>query len=71
MYKEKEVIHAEIRTYTFTTSGARIQLPDHLATLALKINAVITVQVFFSAIHTVWNLWSCIHIEIKDTFDKN
>ena len=28
MYKEKEVIHAEILTYTITTSCARIQLPD-------------------------------------------
>ena len=28
MYKEKEVIHVEILTYTITTSCARIQLPD-------------------------------------------
>ena len=28
MYKEKEVIHAEILTYTITNSCARIQLPD-------------------------------------------
>ena len=40
MYKEKEVINAEIRTYTITTSCPRIQLPDHLSTLALKINTV-------------------------------
>ena len=40
MYKENEVINAEIRTYTITTSCPRIQLPDHLSTLALKINTV-------------------------------
>ena len=38
MYKETEVINAEIRTYTITTSCPRIQLPDHLSTLAMKIN---------------------------------
>ena len=40
MYKEKEVINAEIRTYTITTPCPRIQLPDHLSTLALKISTV-------------------------------
>ena len=54
MHKEKEVIHAGARTYTITTSCARIQLPDHLATLALKINAIKLLQFkYFSLPYTV------------------
>ena len=33
----------------------------------LKIN---TSEVFFSAIHTVWTLWSCIYHEFKDTLEE-
>ena len=44
MYKEKEVINAEIRTYTITTSCPRIQFPEHLSTLTLKINTVKLLQ---------------------------
>ena len=36
--------------------------------LNCKINSV---EVFFSAIHTVWTLWSCIYDEFKDTLRKN
>ena len=74
MYKEKEVINAEIRTYTITTSCPRIQLPDHLSTLALKIN---TVNYYSSSIflcHTnclkLVEL-SYIYNEFKDAFDDN
>ena len=32
-----------------------------------------SVEIFFSAIHTVWTLWSCIYHEFKDTctFEEN
>ena len=71
MYKEKEVINAEIRTYTITTSCPRIQLPDHLPTLALKIN---TVNYYSSSIflcHTKLVELSYIYNEFKDAFDDN
>ena len=45
---------------------------DHLAMrLLLRLNVKInTFEVFFSAIHTVWTLWSCIYHEFKDTFEE-
>ena len=35
--------------------------------LALKIDKF---EVFFSAIHTVWTLWSRNYHELKDTFEE-
>ena len=70
MYKEKEVINAETRTYTITTSCPRIQLPDHLSTLALKIYTVKLLQfkhfslpyVLFEACGAVFIMNSKIHL---------
>ena len=70
MYKEKEVINAEIRTYTITTPCSRIQLPDHLSTLALKISTVKWLQfkhfsllyVLFEACGAVFIMNSKIHL---------
>ena len=70
MYKEKEVINAEIRTYTITTSCPRIQFPEHLSTLALKINTVKLLQfkhfsllyVLFEACEAVFIMNSKIHL---------
>ena len=41
---------------------------DHCTDNLIKINSV---EVFFSAIHTVWTFWSCIYHEFKDTFEEN
>ena len=37
------------------------------AQFRIKIDSL---EVFFSAIHTVWTLWSCIYHEFKDTFEE-
>ena len=71
MYKEKEVINAEIRTYTITTSCPRIQLPDHLSTLALKINIVNYYSSSIFLCHTKLVELSYIYNEFKDAFDDN
>ena len=71
MYKEKEVINVEIRTYTITTSCPRIQLPDHLSTLALKINTVNYYSSSISLCHTKLVELSYIYNEFKDAFDDN
>lgn len=71
MYKEKEGINAEIRTYTITTSCPRIQLPDHLSTLALKINTVNYYSSSISLCHTKLVELSYIYNEFKDAFDDN
>ena len=39
--------------------------------LLKKCVKVKSVEIFFSAIHTVWTLWSCICHEFKDTFEEN
>ena len=60
--------HAEIRTYTMIASSAWGQLPDHWALLLLD-NSYRTIKIltaFFSAIHAIWSLWSCIYHEIKE-----
>ena len=36
-----------------------------------QLNGQSCVEVFFSAIHTVWTLWSCIYQEFKDRFEEN
>ena len=33
----------------------------------MQINSI---DVSFSAIHTVWTLWSCIYHEFKDAFEE-
>ena len=73
MYKEKEVINAEIRTYTITTSCPRIQLPDHLSTLALKINTVKLLQFkHFSLPYVLFEACGAVFImNSKGTFDEN
>ena len=32
--------------------------------------AINSIEVFFSAIHNVSNMWSCIYYEFKDTFEE-
>ena len=64
---------ARIWTCTPTCSSAKSCTGTHGP---LKKNNVLKfivyVEVFFSAIHTVWTLWSCIyHVEFKDTFEEN
>ena len=64
--------HAEIRTYTMIASSAWGQLPDHWALLLLD-NSYRTIKIltaFFSAIHAVWSLSSCIYHEFKEILRK-
>ena len=64
--------HAEIRTYTMTASSAWGQLPDHWALLLLD-NSYRTIKIltaFFSAIHAIWSLSSCIYHEFKEILRK-
>ena len=46
-------------------SDRKAMLP--LQRITDKINNFV---VFFSPIHTVWTLWSCIYHEFKDTFKE-
>ena len=62
------------RIWTFipTFSGEKSAIFNHwavrpLRSLLVKINSF---EVSFSAIHTVWTLWSCIYHEFKDTFEE-
>ena len=53
-------------------SSAWSQLPDHWALLPLD-NSYRTINIlkaFFSAIHAVWSLWSCIYHEFKEILRK-
>ena len=64
--------HAEIRTYTMIASSAWGQLPDHWALLLLD-NSYRTIKIltaFFSAIHAIWSLSSCIYHEFKEILRK-
>ena len=64
--------HAEIRTYTMIASSAWGQLPDHWALLLLD-NSYLTIKIltaFFSAIHAIWSLSSCIYHEFKEILRK-
>ena len=53
-------------------SSAWSQLPDHWALLPLDNSYRITniLKAFFSAIHAVWSLWSCIYHEFKEILRK-
>ena len=46
--------------------------PYHLATLPLNnwFGKILTLQAFFSAIHAVWSLWSCIYHAFKDKLEE-
>ena len=64
--------YAEIRTYTVIASSAWGQLPDHWALLLLD-NSYRTIKIltaFFSAIHAIWSLSSCIYHEFKEILRK-
>ena len=53
-------------------SSAWTQLPDHWALLLLD-NSYRTIKIltaFFSAIHAIWSLWSCIYHEFKEILRK-
>ena len=70
--KEKKTgrCHAGIWTCIPTSSSEKSAVSNHwamrpLCQWSLKIN---TLEASFSAIHTVWTLWSCIYHEFKDTF---
>ena len=71
--KETGSSHAGIWTCTPTSSCQKSAISDHWAMrplLRMKGKIWNSAEVFFSAIHTVWTLWSCIYDEFKDTFEE-